>query len=90
MSLVWSMTGRVHQRRGNGSATSFGGPLMLWWVNKRWCCAESLCGRATFTECTDQVQPYARLSTRLEERIVTALSREVRAVDPVAADVGVS
>jgi transposase len=62
----------------------------LWWVKKRWRCAESLCRRATFTEHTDQVPPYARLTTRLKERIVTALAGEVRCVDAVASELGVS
>jgi len=50
----------------------FDGLVTVWWVKKRWRCVEALCGRATFTEHTDQVPPYARLTTRLKERIVTA------------------
>lgn len=85
------MTSRVHQRtRQRIHDVPFGGVVMVWWVKKRWRCAESQCNRATFTEYTDQVPPYARLTTRLKERIVTALSGEVRAVDAVAAEVGVS
>jgi transposase len=40
--------------------------------------------------CSSPVPPYARLTTRLKERIVTALSGEVRCVDAVAAELGVS
>jgi transposase len=59
-------------------------------VKKRWRCGEPRCGRATFTESTDQVPPRARLTTRLRDRIVAALSGEVRAVDRVAGEYGVS
>ncbi len=66
----------------------------MWWVKKRWRCAEARCGRATFTEHTDQVPPFARLTTRvttrLRERTVAALAGEVRCVQAVAAEVGVS
>ena len=68
----------------------FDGLVTVWWLKKRWRCGESLCGRATFTEHTEQVPPYARLTTRLKERIVAALSGEVRCVDAVAAELGVS
>ena len=71
------------------------------WIVRRWArygherlyaqgCAEPICGRARFTEHTDQVPRYARLTTRLKERIVAALAGEVRCVDAVAAELGVS
>lgn len=53
-------------------------------------CSEPACGKATFAEHTAQVPPYARLTTRLKERIVTALSGEVRCVQAVAAELGVT
>ncbi len=68
----------------------FDGLVTVWWVKRRWRCAETACGRATFTEHTDQVPPYARLTTRLNERIVAVLAGEVRAVAAVAAELGVS
>ena len=40
--------------------------------------------------CSSPVPPYARLTTRLKERIVTALAGEVRCVDAVASELGVS
>jgi len=85
------VTARVHQRTMQRVRdVPFDGQVTVWWVKKRWRCGESLCGKATFTEHTDQVPPYARLTTRLKERIVTALSGEVRCVDAVAAELGVS
>ncbi len=85
------VTSRVHQRTVQRVRdVPFDGLVTVWWVKKRWRCAEPLCGRATFTEHTDQVPPYARLTTRLKERIVVALAGEVRCVDAVAAELGVS
>ncbi len=68
----------------------FDGLVTVWWIKKRWRCGESRCGKATFTESTDQVPPRARLTTRLKDRIVAALSGEVRAVDRVAGEHGVA
>ncbi|GAA1751247.1 helix-turn-helix domain-containing protein [Nostocoides vanveenii] len=85
------VTARVDQRTMQRVRdVPFDGQVTVWWVKKRWRCGESLCGKATFTEHTDQVPPYARLTTRLKERIVTALSGQVRCVDAVAAELGVS
>jgi transposase len=85
------VTSRVHQRTTQRVRdVPFDGQVTLWWVKKRWRCTEALCKRATFTEHTDEVPPYARLTTRLKERIVTALAGEVRCVDAVAAELGVS
>lgn len=85
------VTRRVHQRTMQRVRdVPFDGLVRVWWVKKRWRCGESLRGRATFTEHTDQVPPYARLTTRLKERIVAALSGEVRCVEAVATELGVS
>ena len=82
---------RVHQRTTQRVRdVPFDGLVTLWWVRERWRCTEPLCGRATFTEHTEQVPPYARLTTRLKARIVAALAGEVRCVDAVAAELGVS
>ena len=82
---------RVHQRTTQRLRdVPFDGLVTVWWVKKRWRCVEPLCGRATFTEHTDQVPPYARLTVRLKERIVAALAGEVRCVQAVAAELGVS
>ncbi len=78
-------TSRVHQRTQQRIRdvpfVLSAGLVSVWWVKKRWRCNEARCGGTTFTESTDQVPPRARLTTRLKERIVAALSGEVRAVD---------
>lgn len=82
---------RVHQRTMQRVRdVPFDGLVTVWWVKKRWRCSESLCAKTTFTEHTEQVPPYARLTTRLKERILAALSGEVRCVEAVAAELGVS
>lgn len=79
------ISARVHQRTHQRVRdVPFDGQVTLWWIKKRWRCAEVLCAKATFTEHTAQVPPYARLTTRLKARIVDALSGEVRCVDAVA------
>jgi len=84
-------TARVHQRtQQRVRDVPFDGLVTVWWIKKRWRCGESRCGKATFTESTDQVPPRARLTTRLKDRIVAALSGEVRAVDRVAGEHGVA
>ena len=85
------VTSRVHQRtRQRVRDVPFDGLVSVWWVKKRWRCLEARCPRASFTEWTEQVPPRARLTTRLKERIVTSLAGEVRAVDAVCAELGVS
>lgn len=68
----------------------FDGLVEVVWLKKRWRCAEDLCARRTFTEHTTQVPTRARLTTRLKEAITTAVAGEVRAVDRVASQFGVS
>ncbi|MDQ2850217.1 MAG: ISL3 family transposase [Actinomycetota bacterium] len=85
------LTSRVHQRtQQRVHDVTFDGKVTVWWIKKRWRCAEPLCGTTTFTESTTQAPPRARLTTRCKERIVAALSGEVRAVSRVAAELGVS
>ncbi len=82
---------RVHQRtRQQLKDVAFDGHVSVEWVKKRWRCAEPLCGKATFTEYTEQVPPRARLTRRLREAITHAVSGEVRAVARVAAQFCVS
>jgi len=69
--------------------------VKVWWVKKRWRCGEAACPRATFTQSTEQVPPFARMTTRLkaqigEVRAGEVRAGEVRAVDAVAAQYGVS
>ena len=86
-----ALSGRVHQRtQQQVRDVPFDGQVTVWWMKKRWRCAEPLCAKATFTEHTDQVPPYARLTARLKEHIVDALSGEVRCVDAVSRELGVS
>ncbi len=82
---------RVHQRtRQRLKDVAFDGHVSVEWVKKRWRCAEPLCGRATFTEHTEQVPPRARLTRRLREAITDAVAGEVRAVGRVATQFCVS
>lgn len=85
------LSSRVHQRtRQRLGDLPFDGALEVVWVKKRWVCAEQLCARRSFTEHTAQVPPRARLTQRLKDAIVAAVAGEVRAVDRVAIQYGVS
>ena len=85
------LTGRVHQRTTQRVRdVPFDGLIEVMWIKKRWRCAEDLCAKRTFTEHTTQVPTRARLTTRLKEAITTAVAGEVRAVDRVASQFGVS
>jgi transposase len=85
------LSARVHQRTVQRIRdVPFDGQVTVWWVKKRWRCTQRQCSGATFTEHTEQVPPYARLTARLKARIVAALAGEVRSVAAVALEVGVS
>ncbi len=85
------LTSRVHQRtRQRVADVGFDGRVEVVWVKKRWACVEQLCARRSFTEHTDPVPPRARLTQRLKDAILDAVSGEVRAVDRVAEKFGVS
>ena len=85
------LSSRVHQRtRQQLADVSFDGPVEVAWIKKRWKCTEALCARKSFTEHTDQVPPRARLTTRLKDAILDAVTSEVRAIDRVATQFGVS
>lgn len=82
---------RVHQRTRQLLAdVPFDGSIEVAWIKKRWKCDEPLCGRRSFTEHTDQVPPRARLTQRLKDAVVDAVAGEVRAIDRVAGQFGVS
>ena len=84
-------TSRVHQRTVQRVRdVPFDGQVTVVWVKRRWRCAESACGRVTFTEHTDQVPVRARMTTRLKDAVVVAVATEARAVSGVAAAFGVS
>ena len=85
------LTGRVHQRTTQRLRdVPFDGVITVDWVKRRWRCAETRCGRRSFTEHTDQVPPRARMTTRLKDALVDAVAGEVRPVERVAAQFGVS
>ncbi len=84
-------TARVHQRILQWVRdVPFDGLIEVMWLKKRWRCVEAGCARATFTEHTVQVPTRARITTRLKEAITRAVAGEVRAVDRVATEFGVS
>lgn len=84
------LTARVHQRTAQRvQDVPFDGLVEVVWIKKRWRCLEVLCTRATFTEATAEVPARSRLTTRLKDAITTAAG-EVRAVDRVATQFGVS
>jgi len=85
------LTARVHQRTTQRVRdVSFDGLVEVVWIKKRWRCIEVLCARGTFTEATLQVPTRARLTTRLKDAVTSAVAGEVRAVDRVASQFGVS
>jgi transposase len=85
------LSSRIHQRtRQRLADVGFDGHVQVVWVKKRWKCLEPACGKATFTEHTDQVPPRARLTTRLKQAILEAVAGEVRAIERVAGQFGLS
>jgi len=85
------LSSRVHQRMKQTLAdVPFDGHIEVAWLKKRWKCAEVGCAKKTFTEHTEQVPPRARLTTRLKDAILAAVAGEVRAIDRVAGQFGVS
>lgn len=85
------LSSRVHQRTVQRLAdVPFDGRVEVAWLKKRWKCTEVLCAKKTFTEHTGQVPPRARLTQRLRDAILEAVAGEVRAVDRVAGQFGVS
>jgi transposase len=84
-------TSAVHQRTMQPVRdVGFDGLVTVVWRKKRWRCAQAGCARATFAEHTVQVPPRARLTTRLATAVLAAVTSEVRAVDRVAAQFGLS
>ncbi|MBS4753240.1 transposase [Nocardioides sp. zg-ZUI104] len=82
---------RVHQRtRQQLADVPFDGLVEVVWLKKRWKCVEELCAKTTFTEHTDQVPTRARLTQRLGDAVLEAVAGEVRAIDRIARQFGVS
>lgn len=57
---------------------------------RRMACHEPACVRRSFVQTTEQLPFRARITTRLSQRLVDAMSSELRAVSRVAATHGVS
>ena len=84
-------TSAVHQRTlQRVRDVAFDGPVTVLWRKKRWRCYESACARRSFVEHAAQVPPRARLTARLAAAVLVAVTTEVRAVDRVAAEYGLS
>ncbi|MFE2217713.1 hypothetical protein ACFW93_38085 [Streptomyces canus] len=85
------LTSRSHQRtRQHLADVPFDGPVEVGRLKKRSAWAEVLGSRRSFTEHTDQVLPRARLTARLKDAILNAVSDEVRAIDHSGGQFGVS
>ena len=84
-------TSSVHQRTlQRVRDVPFDGPVVVVWDKKRWRCWEIACSRRSFTEATAQVPARARFTTRLGVAVLSAVTTEVRAVDRVARQYGLS
>jgi len=84
-------TSSVHQRTlQRVRDVAFDGAVTVVWDKKRWRCKETVCSRRSFAEATTQVPARARLTTRLAVAVLAAVTAEVRAVDRVAAEFGLS
>ncbi len=76
---------KVHSRRLQRIRdVPVAGAVKVFWVKRRWFCAEELCSRATFAESTEQVPRFARSTTRLKEQVVATVIGSGRAVSEVA------
>ena len=84
-------TSWVHQRMlQRVRDVAFDGPVTVVWDKKRWRCWEIACSRRSFVEATAQVPARARFTARLGAAVLSAVTVEVRAVDRVAKEYGLS
>ncbi|MFF3178431.1 ISL3 family transposase [Rhodococcus pyridinivorans] len=58
----------------------------LWWLKRRLVCREPACGTATFTQQSRAAPARSRLTTRLREKIGSAIASGNRAVSEVASE----
>lgn len=65
-------------------------PLRVWVRKRRFACAETLCGRRSFTETSAQLPARARVTTRLKVKVTAAVTTTNRAVSEVAKDHGIA
>ncbi|WP_175442283.1 transposase, partial [Humibacillus sp. DSM 29435] len=62
----------------------------LWWLKRRLVCREPACATGTFTQQSTAVPARSRLTTRLREKIGTAIASGNRAVSEVAGEYGIA
>lgn len=79
------LASRVHSRRLQRLRdVPVAGAVELVWRKRRWFCDEPLCSRSTFAEFTEQVPRQARVTARLRQAVVAAVTRSGRAVSETA------
>ena len=61
-----------------------------WWRKRRLVCAEAWCLRKSFSQVSAAVQPRARVTERLRQRVAMAIASGNRAVSEVAVEYDVS
>ena len=85
------LSARVHQRRRQRLAdVPVAGAVEVMLIRRRFACAESLCGRRTFVEVTDEVPLRARVRSRLRAVVLEAVVSAGRVVAEVAGAHGLS
>lgn len=85
------LSARVHQRvEQRLTDVPVAGRLEVVLVKRRFACVEPLCTKRTFVETSEQVPSRARVTTRLRELVLRAVTGAGRAVSEVAAAHGLS
>ena len=64
--------------------------LRLWVCKRRFVCTEKLCARGSFTEVSDQIPAWSRLTERLRKKVSAAVTTTNRAMSEVAGEYGVA
>jgi transposase len=64
--------------------------VQLWCRKRRLACLEPDCKRRSFTQVSGQIPARARVTTRLRDKVATAIAGSNRAVSEVAGEYGVS
>lgn len=85
------LTGRVHQRQAQRLRdVPIAGRVQVTLVKRRFACMEAACSRRTFVETSEEVPLRARVTTRLRQAALEAVTGAGRAVSEVAAAYGVA
>lgn len=85
------LSARVHQRvEQRLTDIPIAGCVEVVLVRRRFACMEPLCAKRTFVEVTEQVPSRARVTTRLRQLVLRAVTGAGRAVSEVAAAHGLS